>query len=274
MVDEPGLDEEESAREVLARELRRLREVSGKTLSQLADEANYDRTYLNRLENGERLSRRDVMVALDHIYGTGKLLVGLWSLARRGAFLDRFKRFMQYEARAVVMHKYMMAIPGLLQTEDYARAVLSAAPTPISANLLEDRVAARLGRQELLKRTPPPSVRIILDEAVLRRPLPDAKAWYGQLSHILEMARTPNVAIQVLPFSAGTHDLMGGSLTLLWMADGSAVAYLEGNKSGDLIEDMAEVNQHRVSYDRLRDMSLSLTDSVAFIQQVMEASTP
>ncbi|MFH8344759.1 helix-turn-helix domain-containing protein [Streptomyces sp. NPDC018045] len=273
-MDARDLEEEESAREVLARELRRLREVSGRSLSELADEAKYDRTYLNRLENGERLSRRDVMVALDRIYGTGKLLVGLWTLARRSAFLDRFRRFMEYEEKATVMHKYMMAIPGLLQTEDYARAVLSSSPTPISPALVEDRVVARMGRQELLKRTPPPSVRVILDEAALRRSMGSPEVWHGQLSHILIAAEAPNIAVQVLPFSAGGHDLMGGSLTLLWMGDGSAVAYLEGNRSGDLIDDADEVAQLRLSYDRLRDMSLSLTDSVAFIQQVMEASTP
>ncbi|OKI00226.1 transcriptional regulator [Streptomyces sp. CB02923] len=273
-MDERGPDEEESAREVLARELRRLREVSGRSLSELADEAKYDRTYLNRLENGERLSRRDVMVSLDRIYGTGKLLVGLWVLARRSAFLDRFKLFMQYEAKAVIMHKYLTVMPGLLQTEEYARALLSSAPTPISATLLEDRVAARLGRQELLVRTPAPIVRFILDEAVLRRPMAGPGVWHGQLGRLLEAAEAPNIALQVLPFTAGSHDLMGGSLTLLWMDDGKAVAYLEGNKSGDLIEDTTEVTQHRVSYDRLRDMSLSLTDSVALIQQVMEASSP
>ncbi|MEN2420365.1 helix-turn-helix transcriptional regulator [Streptomyces rimosus] len=267
-------DEEESAREVLARELQRLRSVSGKSLAQLAEEVKYDRTYLNRLENGERLSRREVMEALDRVYGTGKLLVGIWSLARRGAFLDRFQLFVEYEAKASVMHKYMMSMPGLLQTEDYARAVLTSAPTRISEMLVEDRLAARLGRQELLERSPLPSVRFILDEAVLRRPMADRKIWCDQLVRILEAAEAPNIAVQVLPFSAGSHDLMGGSLSLLWMDDGSGVAYLEGNKSGDLIEDRAEVNQHWLSYDRLRDLSLSPTDSVAFIQQVMEASSP
>lgn len=274
MADEPGLDEEESAREVLARELRRLREVSGKSLSELADEANYDRTYLNRLENGERLSRRDVMVALDRIYGTGKLLVGLWTLARRNAHLDRYRLFMQYEEKATVMHKYALSVPGLLQTEDYARALLSSSPTPISASLLEDRVAARLGRQELLDREPLPSVRFILDEAALRRPMAGPGIWRNQLGHVLKAAEAPNITVQVLPFSAGSHDLMGGSLSLLWMDDGSAVAYLEGNKSGELIEDRAEVQQYWLSYDRLRDMSLSLAESIEFIQQVMEASTP
>ncbi|MFD7662391.1 helix-turn-helix domain-containing protein [Streptomyces sp. NPDC059788] len=271
-MDECDLDEEESAREVLANELRRLREVSGRSLSQLADEANYDRTYLNRLENGERLSRRDVMVALDRIYGTGKLLVGLWALARRSALLGRYRSFMQCEEKAVVMHKYAMAMPGLLQTEEYARALLSSSPTPISKKLLDDRVADRLGRQELLDRVPLPSVRFILDEAALRRPMAGRGVWRTQLGHVLKAAEAPNIAVQVLPFSAGSHDLMGGSLSLLWMDDGSAVAYLEGNKSGDLIEDRDEVKQHWLSYDRLRDMSLSLTESIAFIQQLMESS--
>ncbi|WP_308297159.1 helix-turn-helix transcriptional regulator [Streptomyces sp. UNOB3_S3] len=108
--------DEDSARATLAIELRRLREESGKSLAQLSEDTSYDRTYLHRLETGERLSQRPVMEALDAVYGTGRLLTRLWRLAQQESFKDKYKDFMQYEARAVIMHKYMMTIPGLLQT--------------------------------------------------------------------------------------------------------------------------------------------------------------
>ncbi|MFE5735985.1 helix-turn-helix domain-containing protein [Streptomyces celluloflavus] len=264
----------ESARGVLAGELLRLREASGRSLAKLAEETNYDRTYLNRLETGERLSKLPVMEALDKVYGTGELLVGLWKLARLDAFKDKYRLFMQFEAKATIMRKYAMVVPGLLQTEEFARVALSLAPRPISPDELEEGVAARLGRQELLHRNPPPNVRIILDESALRRPAPDAKIWYDQLTRLVDVAEAPNMAIQVLRFSAGVHGLMEGSLSLLWMADGSSVAYLEGNNSGDLLEGTEEVARYRLAYDRLRDAALTPQDSAVFMRQLVEDNRP
>ncbi|MDT0450599.1 helix-turn-helix domain-containing protein [Streptomyces hesseae] len=267
-------DEDESARGTLAIELRRLREQSGKSLAQLSEDTTYDRTYLHRLETGERLSQRPVMEALDAVYKTGGLLTRLWRLARQEAFIDRFKQFMLLEAKAVIMHKFMMAMPGLLQTEDYARVVLSSEPKPGGDNEVEDQVAARIGRQDLLHRDPPPNVRIILDEGVLRRPSADRKIWRDQLERIADSASSPHMTIQVLPFAAGVHDLMGGSLSLLWLPDGHALAYLEGSKSGELVDDPHEVSQLRLSYDRVRDLALPPPESLAFIQHVMEDNAP
>ncbi|WP_406218833.1 helix-turn-helix domain-containing protein [Streptomyces decoyicus] len=271
---EKNSEDEGSARWVLACELRRLRESSGRSLARLADEIKYDRTYLHRLETGERLSKLPVMEALDRTYGTGGLLVRLWGLARLDAFKDKYREFMQLEAKATIIHKYAVVVPGLLQTEDFARFVLSSAPTAISPDEIEDNVAARIGRQELLRRTPPPAVRIILDEAVLRRPAPDHQIWHDQLTRIEAAAQAPTMTIQVLPLAAGVQGLTGGPLSLLWMADGSAVAYLEGNRSGELIEEPAEIERYRLSYDRLRDAALSPCNSSAFIQQLVEDSRP
>ncbi|MFD5396285.1 helix-turn-helix domain-containing protein [Streptomyces sp. NPDC127097] len=274
MVENNSDEDEGSARWVLACELRRLREASGKSLAQLAEDTNYDRTYLHRLETGERLSKLPVMEALDAAYGTGELLVRLWGLARLDGFKDKYREFMKLEAKATIMHAYASAIPGLLQTEDFSRVVLSSVATPISPDELEETVAARLGRQETLQRHRPPHVRVILDEAALRRPVRVPGIWHDQLARISEAAKAPHTTIQVLPFSAGVHSLMGGSLWLLWMADGGAVAYLEGNRSGELIEEPEEVEQYRLSYDRLRDEALSPSDSAAFIEQLVEDSRP
>ncbi|ARH92090.1 helix-turn-helix domain-containing protein [Streptomyces lydicus] len=271
---EKNSENEDSARWVLACELRRLREASGRSLAQLAEETNYDRTYLHRLETGERLSKLPVMEALDAVYGTGELLVRLWRLARLDAFKDRYREFMRYEAKATIIHKYSLIVPGLLQTEDFARLALSMGPTPMSRDDLEENVAARMSRQELLRCNPSPSVRIILDESVLRRPVLDPLVWHDQLTKIAEAAARPTVTVQVLPFSAGVQRLAGSPLTLLWMADDSAVAYLEGNGSGELVEDPEEVQRYRLSYDRLRDAALSPDNSFALIEQLVKESRP
>ncbi|MEV0743936.1 MULTISPECIES: helix-turn-helix domain-containing protein [unclassified Streptomyces] len=263
--------DEESGRAALGRALRYLREKAGLSLGQLAEKTSYDKSYLYRLEVSQRLSKLAVMEDLDRFYDSGGLLVQLWKVARKEVFKDRYKEFMRLEPTARIMHKFALGIPGLLQTEEMARELLSGAQeTDAEAELVEEQVIARMGRQQLLHRKPAPSVRIIMDEYALRRPVADPKAWDEQLTHLLDMGETASVVLQVLPFAAGAHHLMDGSLTLLWQDDASAVAYTEGNGCAELIEDPAAVTRYRLSYDRLRDLALPPPDSTEFIRGVLE----
>ncbi|WP_171110509.1 MULTISPECIES: helix-turn-helix transcriptional regulator [Streptomyces] len=260
-----------SGRVVLGRTLKFLREKAGKSLGQLAEETGYDKSYLSRLESGTRLSKVTVMEDLDGYYGAGDLLVRHWQAARLDAFKDQYKAFMELETTARVMQKFTLGIPGLLQTEDFARRVLSGALTTADGDeAVEEQVAARLGRQYLLRQKPEPEVRVIMDEFALRRPAVNGETWHDQLLHLETAAMWPNMAFQVLPFSAGAHHHMNGSLTLLWQKDGSAVAYKEGNGCSRLIEDPDEVLSQRLSYDRLRDLALSPPDSLALIRAVLK----
>ncbi|WP_329034210.1 helix-turn-helix domain-containing protein [Streptomyces sp. NBC_01725] len=262
-----------SARQMLAKELARLREESGKSLATLGEETTYDRAYLHKLETGARVGSPEVIAALSAVYGAGEQLLMLWQLAREDAFADKYKRFMQLEAKATVRYEYAAGvIPGLLQTEGYAREVLQAA-RPRDDNDLSEQVAARLGRQELLRGDDPPHYRAVLDESVLRRGGHDPEEWAIQLAHLATVSQLPNVTIQVLPFAAGLHALMGTSLTILWLPDGKAVAYTEDQHSGQLLESAKDVEDLRLSYDLLRDLALSPRESVAFIKRLMEDGT-
>lgn len=263
--------EGESGRAVLGRTLRFLREKAGKSLGQLAEDTGYDKSYLSRLESGERLSKVTVMEDLDVYYEAGELLVSHWRVARLDAFKDQYKQFMELEATARVMRVFTPAVPGLLQTEDFAREVLSGGQTTADAEeMVEEQVAARLGRQYVLRQKPAPDVRIIMDEVAFRRPAASAQTWYDQLLHLETVATLPNATLQVLPFSAGVHHHMTGSLTLLWQKDGSAVAYKEGDGCSQLVEDPDDVLRLRLSYDRLRDLALSPRDSLVFIRAVLK----
>lgn len=271
----PNAGQRPSARQMLAKELARLREESGKSLATLGEETTYDRAYLHKLETGARVGSPGVIAALGAVYGTAaEHLTMLWQLAREDAFADKYKRFMELEAKATVRYTYSAgAIHGLLQTEAYAREVFEAA-RPRDENELAEDVAARLGRQELLRGDNAPHFRAVLDESVLRRKTRDPKEWTRQLEHLVEASRLPNVTLQVLPFDAGPHALLGTSVTILWLPDGRAVAYTEHAHSGELIEDPSEVEKLRLSYDLLRDMALSPRDSVAFIERLIEEYTP
>jgi transcriptional regulator with XRE-family HTH domain len=262
-------DNEDSARSALGSTLRYLREKAGKSLSQLAEDTNYDKSYLYRLEAAERISKRPVMEDLDTYYETGDLLVRLWKLARMDAFVDHYKAFMRLEATANVMHMYTPVIPGLLQTESYARVLLSTWPQR-NEEELEEQVVARTGRQELLHRKPRPTVRAIIDEAALRRSVADPQIWDDQLTHLIFSAAQPSITIQVLPFSAGVGPVPAGSLHLLWQPDGGSVAYLEGSSSGDLLDEPEDVLKYRLAYDRIRDVALTPLDSATFIERILE----
>lgn len=265
--------QDESGRVALGRTLLLLREKAGKTLTQLASETSYDKSYLYRLEKGERLSKRAVMEDLDTYYGSGGLLVRLWRDARKEVIKDKYKAFMELEATARVMWMFQLRVPGILQTEDYARTVLSglsgAQTTAGNSDAIEEQVAARMGRQELLYRDPAPSVRVILDEGAVR-PVPRVKVWKDQLSHLVETAELPSVTIQVVPWTAGVHDLMDSHLWLFWQRTGDPVAYVEGNGIGELIDDPDRVLAFRLSYDLVRDAALPPAESIAFIKRLLE----
>nr|WP_202497473.1 helix-turn-helix transcriptional regulator [Streptomyces sp. SID5469] len=273
-VDELVDGERESGRAALGRTLRLLREKSGKTLGQLAGETSYDKSYLYRLETGERLSKRAVMEDLDRYHGSGDLLVRLWRDARKDVIKDKYKAFMELEATARVMWKFQLRVPGLLQTEDYARVVLSglsrAQTTAGNGEEVEEQVAARVGRQEMLHRQPAPSVRVILDEGALRRRVPKEKVWADQLVHLVDVAELASVTLQVLPFTAGVHDLMNSDLTLMWQRVGEPVAYVEGNGFGELVDDPDKVLSYRLSYDLVRDAALTPAESTTFIKRLLE----
>jgi transcriptional regulator with XRE-family HTH domain len=273
-VDEVVDGEPESGRAALGRTLKFLREQTGKSLGQLAEDTGYDKSYLSRLESGERLSKRAVMEDLDSYYGSGDLLVRLWREARREVVKDKYKAFMELEATARIMWMFQLRVPGLLQTEDYARAVLSglsgAQTTAGNREEAEEQVAVRMGRQELLHRAPAPSLRVILDEGALRRQVPDTKVWADQLSHLIDAADLPNVAIQVLPYTAGVHDLMDSHLWLFWKRVGEPVAWVEGNGFGELVQDPDKVLGFRLSYDLVRDAALTPVESTAFIKRLLE----
>lgn len=267
----------QSPRVMLATELARLRTESGWSLRELADKVGWDHSQLHSLERGRTLGGPEIIEALDTVYGTKPLLMRLWEIAKqRVVFRDKYVRYMELEAEAVAIEHYAGAfLPGVFQTEAYARALLWSTPhRPSDVAGLEEQLEARMGRKEMLYGDFPPYLRAIFDEPVLRRPLPEVQEWREQLGHLIEVASLPHVSVQVLPFSAGLHDLLDGALTLLRHPDGRAAAWLESSKSGEMFEDADDVERFRLSYDALRGLALSPRDSVAFIEQVMEGSAP
>lgn len=268
----PNVDEDsQSPREKLATGLRRLRAESGMSLRELSAKTGWDHTHLHAMEQGKSLGGPDIIEALDTVYGTTPMLKLMWQLAKedKGAFREKYQRYMDLEAKSRVMQQFSSGvIPGLLQTEAYAREALKA--SGLVSDDLEEQVFARLNRQSRLTDDPCSDFRVILDEAVLRHALPSTREWCDQLAHLVTMAARPNVTIQMLPFDSGLHRLIDTDTMFLWLPNGGSVAYIETGYTSDLVEDPEEVEPLRLAYDHLRDRALSPRDSVAFIEKLVE----
>ncbi|WP_345044624.1 helix-turn-helix transcriptional regulator [Streptomyces sannanensis] len=252
--------------------VRRLRTAAGLTQAELGRMTHVVSTRITQIEraSGARPTL-ELARTLDAVLGADNLLVELWPYVYREAFPDWSRAFMAYSERAVSIGEYAAhVVPGLLQTEAYARAVLSVGLTLSSDTQLEERVTARMGRQGRLGSTDRPALWVVLDEAVLRRPVGGRAVMREQLERLLEAAAEPHITVQVLPFDQGEHDVMGGSLTILTLPDGSEVVYTEGAHHGQLIEDPAEVRRFSVTYDRLRAAALPPLMSLDMIRSVME----
>ncbi|WP_413799361.1 helix-turn-helix domain-containing protein [Streptomyces iranensis] len=266
------LTPDRSARHLFGAELRGHRERAGMSLARLAEVVPSSRSHLARIEVAEYMIPPELPAHLDAAFGTDGLFGKLYALARREVHPDKYRRFMDLQDDARVIEEYAgHIVPGLVQTEDYARALFRASNPRDSEEMIEQRVMVRMGRQTILADEPRPYLSIILDEAVIRRPIGGPAVMRAQLAALVALADTPASVAQVLPFSHGQHGLLGGSLTLLTLDDNTAVAYEESITTGQLLEAAETVSNRRRAYDLIRAYALSPTDTVALIQDVSEA---
>jgi Domain of unknown function (DUF5753) len=206
-------------------------------------------------------------VKLDELFGTGDYFQEHAPYARQSLAPDWLQRFFDAESRATVIKVYeTQVITGLLQTEDYARAVIAAGP---STNV-EEAVADRIDRQAILYRKNPPRLWVLLEEPVIHRRVHEPAVAKAQLQHLLDAARMPHVVLQVVPARVGMHAGLDGAFQLLTLEDGQEVAYTEAPEGGRLIEDTAKVAALSLRYDLIRAEAMSASDSLSLIERTME----
>ncbi|WP_099127690.1 helix-turn-helix domain-containing protein [Streptomyces sp. ScaeMP-e48] len=252
--------------------VRKLREAAGLTQTEVGARTHVVGSRITQIERATGAKPTlELTRALDRELIADDLLIDLWPYVYREAYPDWSQAFIAYSARAAVIRQYSShAVPGLLQTPEYARALLSMGHSLRDAEHLEERVAARLDRQVRLTGPDRPELWIILDEAVLRRPVGGSAVMRGQLEKLLRMAEEPNITVQVLPFDQGAHGALAGSLSVLVLPDGAQVAYTEGAHNGQLTEEPDEVERFVLTYDHLRAMALPPLMSLELIRSVLE----
>src|SRR6266702_211211 len=273
----------------LALELRRLREAARLTCEEVADHLECSASKISRVETGRvSVSPRDVRDMLE-LYGVPpqqrESLVQLardsrqkgWWHASSDTMQPQFVTYVGLESAASEIRIYEVSlIPELLQTEDYARAVIRSGMMNSPAEDVERRVALRMARQPAITRDDPPKVWAVLDEAALRRRVGGAGLMRLQLEHLLAQATLPNVAVQVIPFGGGAHPAMGRPFIILVFPErvDTDVVYLEDLTSALYLEDVAEVDRYNVFFNHLRASALSFDDSSALIASVLKEMYP
>jgi transcriptional regulator with XRE-family HTH domain len=264
----------------LARELRRLREDQKLTLQEVADRLGWSRATVSRLEKGQTRPRHGDVADLLDLYGvTSPDRDALITLARetrqRGwwtAYVDVFTgSYVALEDGATHIRTWdPQLIHGLLQTEEYARAVISAGRMIPDTAEIDRRIAARKVRQGLLDRPDAPHLHMIIDEAVLWRKIGGAQVMADQLRALAIAAERSNVTIQVLTHDMGAHAGLDGRFTILSYPDPADpdVAYVEGTMGNVYLESTEEIAQHVERFRRITTMALSPEESTKLIGSV------
>lgn len=268
-------------RRELGARLKRLRLEKGMTAEDAAQALMVSPTKISRLETGARgVNPRDVR-DLCGIYGVGDderdRLMTLARQSREPSWWQQddteYTTFIDLEAGAASIAEYKAdVVPGLLQTQDYARAVIEATlPDPQDA-LIGQLAASREERQKLLTGEPGVQLWTVLDEAVVRRVVGDRAVMHGQLLALIERAALPNVDIQLIPFEAGAHAAMNSTFEILHFEEAAPdVVYVEGLLGQHYLEGPKELARYRRVFDQLRAIALGPRDSLAKLREIAQS---
>ncbi|MFE3903117.1 helix-turn-helix transcriptional regulator [Streptomyces sp. NPDC059153] len=248
-------------------ELRRQREAHNLKQGQLGDIIFCTGSLIGQIETTRKLPTRDFSERVDAALGTDGVFSRLVGLVLRSQLPTWFQPYADMEARAAYISTYQaQLVYGLLQTEEYARAVLATG----MPDDLDGLLAARMERQRILERERPPLAWAILDEAVLHRPIGGREVMRKQLAHLLDYADHRWMRIQVLPFGAGEHASLDGSFNLLRFDDDPDIIYTEDLISGHMTANPETIRDAARRYAHLQAAALSVEASAALIARVME----
>ncbi|WP_461018372.1 helix-turn-helix domain-containing protein [Streptomyces daliensis] len=234
------------------------------TQRELATKVFSSNSVISAIELGDEVPSRDLARKLGQVLDLGDDLVNLVKLLEVQQVKDYAREFLRKQLEATVMHEFSTNVPGLLQTEDYARLSMRAG---VVADV-EGAVRARMERQaRIWGRDDPPRMWAVLDEAALYRQMGAPDVARGQLAHLLAVQEQPHVTVQVLPNSAPG---ITGYLSLLTMPDGQRLAYSEGYATGQATAEPGELAVRQEVYDRLRSSALPAGASTVLIKEAME----
>jgi transcriptional regulator with XRE-family HTH domain len=252
-------------------ELRLRREAAGMTQAELGELLFCSYSQISHYEAAFRRPLPDVAERLDEVFNTDGIFSRMSEMINQSSrHAEYFTAAAELEICAQTISEYApVFVPGLLQTEAYAHAIIRAADPVATTGTVADRVAARVSRASLLSDPAAPRLWFVLDESVIRRPVGAPAVMREQLHHIRYLIRSNRVLVQVLPFSAGAPAL-GSMTSFMTFTDGPPVVYCEVPHSGQLLDDPALVSRCFRSYDLTRAAALSPEVSLSLIESAAE----
>ncbi|MCC2268879.1 helix-turn-helix domain-containing protein [Streptomyces sp. CT1-17] len=250
--------------------LKTLRLREGLDRGEFGNRIGYSAATIASFEQGRRIPSPATIDRADEVLGAGGLLC-LWKEeVERAQYPVLFQGMATLEKEAIELVAYdTIVVKGLLQTEEYMRAVLAMRRPPLDEETIEHRVEARLARQEIFDRRPAPILSFVLDESVLRRPYGGNSVLRGQLAHLLLMGQRRNVEIQVMPVDREDNAGVNGPFTVVSRRDGKKFAYAEAQGIGSLQTDPEQSTLAAARYGIIRSQALSPRESLEFIEGVL-----
>lgn len=267
----------------LASELRRLRVAAGLTVEAVTEATGLDQSSLYRIERAQNKPQRRTVLTLLQLYRVeaerrATLLGWLKESGQTGWFQvyepflpEQYQAYVAFEHEAERLKNYeTLFIPGLLQTTDYARAVITgAASKELDPADVERRVEVRIQRQAVLSRPVPMQLHALVDESAIRREVGGSEVMQAQLAHLVRAAGMPNIRLQVVPFGAGAHAGMPGSFVVMDFADpfDAPLVYVDGIAGDAFLETEEDIARFARTFDLIAEAALSPTQSKKLIQQ-------
>jgi transcriptional regulator with XRE-family HTH domain len=257
---------------VIGAQLAVFRGVAGLTQAGLGDASGLHEETVASIEQGRRPLKMDVAIKLDDLLDTKKALqTAVAKVPERERFPAFAQDFVEHEQDALTLLSYQtQVVPGLLQTEAYARAVFGCLFPPITEEQAEERLSARLDRQRLFEREPwPPMMNFLLEEVILHRPTGGRDVLREQNRHLRRCAELPFLGLQIIPTSREKHAGLAGPMVLLETPDHDQLAYIEGQRVSFLVDEPDEVSVLQQKYGMLRSQALTPEESMGLLDDLL-----
>lgn len=257
-------------REKYGEELRLRRTAAGLTQEELGNQIVCSPTLISHYEAGRRLPKPDDAQRIDQALDTGGFFER-WLEDLESKYTDHFAAVAELEQQATLIQQFALTlIPGVFQTEGYARALFRAYRPNHSSEELDEAVVIRMKRSRVLDGPMRPVIWTLLDESALRRRVGGSQIMAEQLNKVADLAEAGRLRLHVLPYGVGAHALQQSYLTLLSFEDAAPVAYVEGFLTGNLMDDPALVTASQSAYALALSDALSQQESLALVRAAAE----
>lgn len=255
---------------VFGRQLKLCRERAGLDRAELGARTGYSASTIASFEQGRRIPPPKFIDRADEVLDAGGVLMAGKEEVGRAQYPAFFRDAAKLEGEATELHVYdTHVVNGLLQTEEYTRALLSMRRPLLDEETIEQRVAGRLARQDIFSRWPAPLLSFVMEESVLRKRLGGGAVQQGQLEQVLLIGHKRNVELQVMPLDREDNAGVDGAFTVMTRQDGDQVGYLEAQGRGTLVTDREAVRALSARYGIIRAQALTPRESLAFIEKLL-----